>query len=590
MEWQGWTTLLVVAGVLVVLMIRQRGADVILIGGVVTLMVLGILDPDEALVGMSNEGMITVAALFVVAAGMERTGAMNWAVDRVMGRPRSLAGAQIRVMSTPAVLSAFLNNTPMVAMMLPVISDWARKHRISVSKLLLPMNYAVILGGLCTLIGTSTNLVVHGLLIARGDEGLGMFEVAWVGLPALIVGGIYMLIFSRWLLPERKPVVSQLDDPRQYTVEMMVEPASPLVDKTIEEAGLRHLPNMYLMEVDREGEIIAAVAPTQRLAANDRLVFVGVVDSVKDLQKIRGLVPAAGQVFKLDGERADRKLIEAVVSNTCPIAGKTIREGKFRSNYGAAVIAVGRNGERLNQKIGDITLRPGDTLLLEANPSFVDRQRNSRDFYLVSEVEGSNPPKYEKAPFSITILALMVTLAATGALSMLTASLLAAGLMVVTRCLSANDARRSVDWEVLLVIAASFGIASAMDKTGAAPYVAQHLIALGGDSPWLALVMVYVTAMIFTELMSNNAAAVLVFPIAWATATSLGCSPMPFVIATIMAASCGFATPLGYQTNLMVYGPGGYLFTDYLRFGGILNLVVAAITITIVPIVWPFHP
>jgi di/tricarboxylate transporter len=590
MTWQAWTTLLIVVGILAMLMIRQRGADLILLAGVIALMALGILDPRDALAGMSNQGMITVAALFVVAAAMERTGAMNWMVDRVMGRPRSLAGAQLRVMSIPSVLSAFLNNTPMVAMMLPVISDWARKNRISVSKLLLPMNYAVILGGLCTLIGTSTNLVVNGLLIDRTSTGLGMFDVAWIGLPALIIGSVYMIFFSRWLLPERKPAVSNLDDPREYTVEMMVEPGSPLAGKTIEEAGLRHLPNMYLMEIDRHGEVIAAVAPTQKLESNDRLVFCGVVDSVKDLQRIRGLVPATDQLFKLQGPRMDRRLIEAVVSNTCPLAGKTVREGRFRTAYDAVVIAVGRNGDRIKQKIGDITLRPGDTLLLEANPAFVERQRNSRDFYLVSEVDGSTPPNYARAPLAIALLTMLVVLASTGVMSMLSAALLAAGLMVFTGCISGNDARKSIDWEVLLVIAASFGIASAMEKTGAAATVANHLISLGGENPLMALAMVYLTTMLFTELMSNNAAAVLTFPIAWATAESLHVSPMPFIISLIMASSCGFATPLGYQTNLMVYGPGGYRFSDYLRFGGLLNILVAIITLTLAPLIWPFHP
>lgn len=588
MTWQAWTTLGVVGVVMTLLIVRQRAADMTMLGAVIVLLLLGILTPEQAVAGMSNEGMLTVAALFVVAAGMERTGAMAWVVDRVMGRPRSLVGAQLRVMLPPAGLSAFMNNTPLVAMMLPVIGDWARKHRISVSKLLLPMNYAVVLGGLCTLIGTSTNLVVHGLLVERNGEGLNMFTLAPIGLPALAIGVIYMLVFSRWLLPDRKPAVTRLDDPREYTVEMTVAPDSPLVGRTIEEAGLRHLPNMYLMEIDRHGEVIAAVGPTQKLEADDRLVFVGVVESVKDLQKIRGLVPATDQVFKLDAPRIERRLIEAVVSNTCPIAGKTIREGRFRSIYNAAVIAVGRNGERLKMKIGDITLRPGDTLLLEAHPQFVEQQRNSRDFYLVSEVEGSTPPLYDKAPLAFAILLLLVVLAATGLLSMLAAALMAAGLMILTRCVSANDARRSIDWEVLLVIAASFGIAKAMDQSGAAQAVASTLIDFGGGHPWLTLAMVYLVTMLFTELMSNNAAAVLVFPIAWATAESMGVNPMPFVVAVVIGASCGFATPLGYQTNLMVYGPGGYRFSDYMRFGGLLNLLVAAITVTLAPMIWPF--
>jgi di/tricarboxylate transporter len=268
--------------------------------------------------------------------------------------------------------------------------------------------------------------------------------------------------------------------------------------------------------------------------------------------------------------------------------GKTIREGHFRSTYNAAVIAVGRNGERLKMKIGDIMLRPGDTLLLEAHESFAAQQRNSRDFYLVSELEGSTPLLHDKAWLALGILAVLVLSVTMGWASMLQASLTAAVLMVVARCCKLDEARRAIDLEVLLMIAGSFAIAKAMDKTGAASAIAHSLIGLVSDSPWLTLAAVYVITMAFTELMSNNAAAVLVFPIAWAAADRLNVDPMPFVVAVTVAASCGFATPLGYQTNIMVYGPGGYRFVDYLRFGGLLNLLVAAVTVTLAPRIWPF--
>jgi di/tricarboxylate transporter len=369
---------------------------------------------------------------------------------------------------------------------------------------------------------------------------------------------------------------------------MRVTPESPLIGQTIEQAGLRHLPGVYLMEINREKEVLAAVAPEERLQANDQLVFVGVVDSVVDLQRFRGLIPATDQVFKLAGLRSQRCLIEAVVSDTCPLIGQTIRDGRFRTLYNAVVIAVARNGERLRQKIGDIDLHPGDTLLLEAGPWFVQRQRNSRDFFLVSRVEDSTPPRHERAWMAWMILAGMVTTAALGWLSMLNASMLAAGLMLLTGCCTSTIARRSVDWQVLLVIAASFGIEQALRKSGAAHAMTSALLGLANANPWLALAMVYGATMLLTELISNNAAAALMFPIALATATSLQVSPMPFMIALTMAASYGFATPIGYQTNLMVYGPGGYHFTDYMRLGIPLNALLWAMTVLITPLVWPF--
>jgi di/tricarboxylate transporter len=590
-NWQATLTAIVTFATLLALLFGQRAPDMAMIGGVVVLLAAGVLAPDEAFKGMANEGMLTVAALFVVAAAVERTGALASLVDRALGRPQSLSSAQVRTMVAPAALSAFMNNTPVVALMVPAIRDWAKKHRLSVSKLLMPMNAAVILGGLCTLIGTSTNVVVSGLVAAKTGRTLGMFEITWLGVPLLIAGLAYLLVASksRYLLKDRRPAMSQSDDPRQYSLEMVVEPGSPLVGRTIEEAGLRGLEGLFLMEIDRAGHVMAAVAPTERLEAGDRLVFVGVVDSVVELQKIRGLRPATDQVFQLDGPRSERVLVEAVVSNTCPLVGQTIREGRFRSTYDAVVIAVARNGERLQMKIGDIALEPGDTLLLEASPTFLDRQRSSRHFYLVSEVSGSTPPRHDRAWIACTVLAAMVLAATFELVPMVAAAFVAAAAVLVTGCISSNEARRSIEWESLLLIAASFGLAKAMEKTGLDESIARSTIAAAGDGPYAALAAIYFVTMLFTELMSNNAAAVLLFPIAWQTAADLGVNPMPFVMAVTVAASCGFATPMGYQTNLMIYGPGGYKFSDYLRFGGPLNLLVMAITVLLAPLIWPFR-
>jgi di/tricarboxylate transporter len=584
---RGFTGLVVLV-TLCLLLFVQRAPDMVMIGGVVLLLAAGVITPTEALKGMSNEGMITVAALFVVAAAVERTGALAALVDRALGRPRSLAAAQFRTMVGPGILSAFMNNTPVVALMVPAIRDWARKHKLSVSKLLMPMNCAVVLGGLCTLIGTSTNVVVSGLVEDKRGTPLGMFDITPLGVILLAVGFVYLPIAGRWLLKDRRPAVSRGDDPRQYSLEMLVEPGSPLVGRSIEEAGLRHLDNLFLMEIDRGGHVLAAVEPTERLEAGDRLVFVGVIDSVVELQKIRGLRPATDQVFKLVDPRSERRLVEAVVSNTCPLVGRTIREGRFRSTYGAVVIAVARNGERLQMKIGDIALEPGDTLLLEAGPTFLDRQRSSRHFYLVSEVSSAAAPRHDRAWIACTILAAMVLAAALDLVPMVAAALVAACGVVATRCISSTEARRSIEWESLLLIAASFGLARALEKTGLAAAVAQSTIASAGDQPYLVLAAIYLVTMLFTELMSNNAAAVLTFPIAWRTAADLGVNPMPFVMAITVAASCGFATPMGYQTNLMIYGPGGYKFRDYVRFGGPLNLLVMALTVVLAPLIWPF--
>ncbi|GMU37086.1 MAG: anion permease [Phycisphaerae bacterium] len=588
MGWEAWFTLGVIGVILGTLIFTRIAPDIVLIGGVTLLMLFGVLTTERALAGLSNEGMVTVGVLYIVVAGLRETGGIGFLAQRILGLPKSLQSAQIRLTVPSCVMSAFMNNTPLVAMMLPVVSEWAKKCRFSVSKLLIPLSYATILGGTCTLIGTSTNLVVNGMLQKQPgwERGLGMFTVTWIGVPCAILGLIYLIFFSRRLLPERKPVISVQDDPREYTVEMMVEPGGPVAGKSIEEAGLRHLPGMYLIEIEREGRVLAAVGPQERLAGGDRLVFAGIVESIVDLQKIRGLLPATNQVFKLDAPRSKRGLIEAVVSNTCKIVGQTIRDAKFRTTYGAAVIAVGRNGERIRKKIGDIIVEAGDTLLLEAPPSFVEQHRNSRDFYLVSQVEDSTPPRHDRAIVAVAILGGMVVAAGTNLLPMMHAAMLAAGLMIITRCCTTTVARRSVDWQVLTIIAASMGLGYAVEDSGLAQVVAADIIAMAGSHPWLLIFVVYGVTMVLTELITNNAAAALVFPIAFTASQRLGIDFTPFAVTIMMAASASFSTPIGYATNLMVYGPGGYRFTDYFRVGIPLNVAMWLTTSLLVPLLW----
>jgi di/tricarboxylate transporter len=397
-----------------------------------------------------------------------------------------------------------------------------------------------------------------------------------------------LLTIGQRLLPNRKPAISESDDPRQYTVEMVIDSDSPLAGKTVKKAGLRHLPRLFLMEIIRGDQIIPAVTPKEQLQPNDQLVFVGAVDSIVDLQKIRGLHPATDQVFKLDAPRTERCLMEAVVSNTCPFVGKTIRQGGFRSHYDAVVLAVARNGERLSGKIGDIALKPGDTLLLEAPPAFLEHQRDSRDFYLISDIPNSEPLQHEKAPLALLILLGMVILAAFNWLDMLQASVVAAVLMILTGCCAANRALQSIEWSVLLVIAAALGIGQALEATGAAATLAGGLISIAGNNPWLSLVVVHAATAILTEIVTNNAAAAIVFPIALSLSKTLDVSFMPFAISIMIAASSSFSTPIGYQTNLMVYGPGGYRFSDFLRVGVPLNILFGVISILLTPLIYRF--
>ncbi|MBN2528068.1 MAG: anion permease [Deltaproteobacteria bacterium] len=587
--WQAWVSMAVTITVLGVLIFTRLSADLVFMAGLTVLLVSSVLDVNSALQGFSAPGMITVGLLYVVVAGLQETGALTWISSKILGHPEGIRSAQLRLLPPVIGLSAFLNNTPVVAMFIPVVTSWCRRLGISPSKLLIPLSYASIFGGICTLIGTSTNLVVNTMVQERfHNDGLGMFDIAKIGIPCAIVGIAYLVLFGKTRLPDRKPAGEIFENPLEYTLELEVAHNSSLIGHSIGKSGLRNLPGAFIAEIIRDEQVISAVSPDQIIEKGDRLVFVGNIDSVRSLYEQQGLEPAPGQLFKLTGARHQRILVEAVVSHTCSLVGKTIREGRFRNVYNAVVIAVARNGERLRGKIGDIRLRTGDLLLVEAHAGFIPRQKDSRDFYLVSGIENASPRRYDRAPFAALILLSMVSAVAFNLLDMLNAALLAAGAMFACKCSSPAQARRSIEWDVLIVIAAALGFGAALEQTKAAEAIAVGVINLVHDDPWLALGMVYVVTTFFTEIITNNAAAALVFPIAMSTAVRLDVNPMPFVMCIMVGASASFATPIGYQTNMMVYGPGGYRFGDYLKFGIPLNLAIGLVAVVLSPLIWPF--
>ena len=600
MSWEAWFTFGVVALVFCGLARGWGGPDVLLLGGSVVVALAGVISPAEAFSGFSNPGMLTVGALFVVAAALRETGALDLIGERIVGGARSEISALRRLALWLTPLSSALNNTPVVAMMLPVVSDWCRRQRISPSRLLMPLSYFTVLGGTCTLVGTSTNLVIAGLMsqAVSGNDSLAgelrpisLLEPAWVALPCALIGVGYLLTLGRRLLPDRKGLLEHLGaDSREYLVDLVVQSRCRLIGQTIEEAGLRHLPGLFLVEIERQGQIVSPVGPDEVLRDEDRLTFTGVVSSIVDLESIPGLAPAASEGYaSRPRQRRGRRLSEAVISPTSPLVGQTIRDADFRALYNAAVIAVHRGGERLQGRVGDILLAAGDTLLLQTGAHFARAHRNNPDFVLVSSVGDWRPRRHDRSPISLALLALLLVLLLTGAAPVVLAAFLVAGLMLATRCISTSVARESVDWRTLVAIAGAFGLARALQASGAANGVAELLMAVTGQlGPIAALALVYLLTMVCSELITNNAAAALMFPVALAVASGLGVSPRPFVFAVMLSASLAFATPIGYQTNLMVYGPGGYRFTDFTRVGLPLGLLLWVVAVVLIPFVWPF--
>jgi di/tricarboxylate transporter len=609
----GWVAIAVAVGVFVALQVwRGVPTDLLFLGAMVAVTITGVITPEQAAAGFANTAVLTIGSLFVVAAALRATGVLDWVGHLLLGHVKDERTALRRLTTSIVAASAFIINTPLVAMLAPVLVDWCRKRSVSPSRLLMPLSYLAILGGVCTLIGTSTTLIINGLLkteyakqattqSAAFHEQLApmwFFEIGYVGLPCAILGAITIYFVTRRLLPNRTDLIEQLgENRREYLVEMLVRPECRLIGQTIEAAGLRNLPGLFLIEIDRDGDLITPVTPRDTIHAGDRLVFTGIVTTIADLERIPGLVPAADVSYELSPEqRQQRHLTEVVLSRTSPLIGITVREADFRRRYNAAIVAVHRNGVRLTNKIGSIQLEAGDTLLLQTRTDFVTNFRHNRDFFLVSSVEGTQTGRHDRAiaaALLFGVLIIWMTLSSwsplAGFSSPAIAGIAIAGLMIVARCITISEARRSIDLHVLMTIVGALAIGQALTVSGAAAEIASSLVGIVGDRPMLLLVVIYLLTVVFTELISNNAVAVMLFPLAVAVAASGDYNPRPFIMAIALAASLSFLTPIGYQTNLMVMGPGGYRPRDYLRAGWPVALVVALTAITLIPMVWPFE-
>jgi di/tricarboxylate transporter len=582
-----WFTLAVVIATVLALAREWVAPSIAVVGAMVVLLVTGVVSPQQAFAGFSNPAPITVAALFVLARAVEKTGVLLPLVAGTLSGEASTRGNLTRLLLPTAGASAFLNNTPIVAMLIPQVSAWAERRGVPISWYLMPLSFAAILGGMVTLIGTSTNLVVSGLLQEAGHAPLGMFEMTGIGLPAALLGLVVLIVLAPTLLPDRRGLKRRFEEEfREFTVEMEVERGGAADGQSVEEAGLRRLEGVFLVRIEREGRVLAPVAPEEILEGGDLLGFVGRADLVVDLQSIPGLRSREHKHTDPFRDEA-HSFFEVVVSPVAPLVGVSLKEVGFREQYQAAVLAIHRAGDRVREKLGDVTLRPGDTLLLLADHGFRDRWRDRRDFLVVSPLDGSLPPGNSRGLLTLTLVVGVVLLAAVGLVPILNGALLAAILVVLTGTLTPNEARSAVDLDVILLIAAAFGIGNAIEASGLALAAVELFVdpamALG---PVAVLAAVVLATFLLTELITNNAAAVLMFPVAIAAALSIGVDPRAFAVGVALTASASFLTPIGYQTNTMVYGPGGYHFRDYSRLGLPLSLVVMVVVILLISVRW----
>jgi di/tricarboxylate transporter len=609
MSFHAWLTVFVIGGVVWGLIQKKKiGPDLIMTGGLVFLMITQVITLDEATAGFSGRPILMIAGLLVVASALQETGGIELIGKKLLGKPTSLASAQLRMMLPVAAMSAFMNTTPIVAMYLPMINRWSKKLRISPSKLFMPLSFAGILGGQGTMIGTGSNLIIMGLFIdwwqnpphwvqtidvSAPSGTIAMWGAAWIGVPVAILGIAFIIFTSKWLLPGR-PVLETVElRKREYEIKMSIEKGASIVGKTIADAGLRSLHGLYLYAIVRDDNLIAGITPQVIIQQDDKLIFVGDVRSVVDLRKTRGLIPAVEELRDFEGRPFARKMLEAVVSGSSPLVGQTIRNSQFRTTYNAAILAVHRKGHHIEGKIGDIKLEPGDTLLLESGGDFLNTWKHSRHFYLVSELDDSRPTLHNKAWISIGLLALLIAMLTSGVVDKVAAIWLCGLLMVLLKCISGPVARKAINLQILVVIGSAMGIGKAVEKSGLAEVVSSGLLDFANNinlGDYGSLFLVFLMTSVAAQLMTNFGAAVIMFPIVISAAENLGLSPYPFVFTMMAAAGCNFMTPVTYQTNLMVYGPGGYKFTDFSKLGIPLTILVGIIATLIAPQVFPFLP
>lgn len=582
-----WFVIILVVVVFALQLTTNLPADFVFLGAMGVLLISGIIPADKILSGFSSSTVILVGVLFVVICGLVHTGFIQWVVKYCLGKPKKYHNAIIRLMIPVAALSSFLNNTVVVSLFTKVVRIWSKKLNIAPSKLLIPLSYASGMGGICTLIGTPPNLLISGMYTQETGIDLSIFTTTLAGLFCLAVGVLSVIALSR-LIPERKTPEDALQETGNYTVELMVPTMSSLVGKSIKEAGLDSLNGGHIIEIIRfDKEIITAVNDDEFIFGGDRLIFSGDIEKILNIKEQFQLVNATHHIYSIDEIEKNRKIKMVSIGFRSSFIGKTISETSFEEKNNVVLVAISRYGEVAQGSPREQVLQAGDTLLLECPSVFSlsDKYRNDLHEMETDSLQQSS----RKTLYSSAILIAMVLVSSLGYLSLLQASFIAAFAMIIFKFCTIQQARESIDWRLLMIFAGSISLGTAIQETGIAEYISQGILSVCNGNPYIALIGICFAATFITELTSNTATAAIFFPIAFQTAVDMGVNPLTFCIGLMIAVSSSFATPIGSPTHMIVYGQGGFRFTDFMHIGLPMNIIILAANIFITLILFPLY-
>ena len=583
-----WITIVTVFTMFTVLLFTKWRSDLVFLGAIGVLYVTGVLDAKDAFSGFSSTSVVTVGVLFVVVAGLTYTGVLQCIVRFLLGTPKSYSKAVTRLMLPVAVLSSFLSNTTVVSLFVNIVKMWAKKLGVSPSKLLIPLSYASGMGGVCTLIGTPPNLIISGLYEEKTGVAMNILTTTVPGLFCLAVG-ILSIIAMRRLLPDRKAPESAFESTGDYTVELRVPSDNPYIGKTLGEAGLFHVKGGSLVEMYHFDDMPTPVTEDEPIMGGDHLIYAGQIDELIELAYTHKLVSSDHHIFSMSEVDNNSKLRTAYVDFGSSLIGKTIGGSSFEKDNNVVLAAVARRGERINEAPRNVVLQAGDTLLLVCPKGFnvdTSSMRNALHFFDSSDV----PNIGNGTIISTLIMIAMVVVSALGIMPLLQCAFLAAAAMLICRCCNMEQAMRAINWEILMVFAGSAVLGLAIQKTGIAEWLANGILDVCGTNPIVVMIAVCFVGTFITEFISNTAAGAMFFPIMYEAAVKLGYEPFPFLVALMISVSSSFATPIGSPTHMLVYGPGGYRFSDFMRIGLLMNLIILAANIFIVNIVYPLTP